>query len=145
MDIDLYLVVKVLLSCMRLRLLHFLWHFFQYDGHCIHNQFLRKNKCSVWVAYVFADVVVKAACLEKLPAWKVRDRGLEPHSGFQVQRNKMFLPRLLVKIQYCGEPLCPKDSVLGLRPPGLEFRIMCLDHSVISFMSPSSASSPGPV
>ena len=28
--------------------------------------------------------------------------------------------------------------MLDLRPPGLEFRIMCLEDSVISFISPSS-------
>ena len=56
----------------------------------------------------------------KLPAWKVRYRGFEPNSGLQVskkqnvsspltrkvksQRNKMFLPRSLIKIQYRVEP-----------------------------------------
>ena len=44
--------------------------------------------------------------------------------------------------QYCGEPLSPRGSVHGLRPPGLEFRILCLEGSVIS---PSSGGSPGPV
>ena len=34
--------------------------------------------------------------------------------------------------------------MLGLRPPGLEFRILCLEDSVISFISPSSGGSPGP-
>ena len=47
--------------------------------------------------------------------------------------------------QYCGEPLWPRGSVLGLRPPGLEFRILCLEDSVISIISPSSGGSPGPV
>ena len=31
------------------------------------------------------------------------------------------------------------------RPPGLEFRILCLEDSVISIISPSSGGSPGPV
>ena len=47
--------------------------------------------------------------------------------GFKFQRNKMFLPRSLVKNQYCEEPPWPWSSELGLRPPGFEFRIMCLD------------------
>ena len=123
----------------------------------------------------------------KLPARKVGDRGLEPHSGkseitlafkfqrtiyradgkssyrmfgtllephsgkseitlaFKFQRNKMFLPRSLVMIQYCREPPRPRGSVLGHRPPGLEFRILCLEGSVISFISPSSGGSLGPV
>ena len=38
----------------------------------------------------------------KLPAWKVRDRGANPTAAFGFQGNKMFLPRSLVKIQYCG-------------------------------------------
>ena len=47
--------------------------------------------------------------------------------------------------QYCGEPPCPRGSVLGLRPSELEFRILCLENSVISIISPSSGGSPGPV
>ena len=31
--------------------------------------------------------------------------------------------------QYCGEPPWPRGSVLGLRPPGLEFRILCLEDT----------------
>ena len=47
--------------------------------------------------------------------------------------------------QYCGEHPWSRGSVLGLRPPGLEFRILCLEDSVISIFSPSSGGSPGPV
>ena len=47
--------------------------------------------------------------------------------------------------QYCGEPPWPRGSVLGLRPPVLEFLILCLEDSVISIISPSSGGSPGPV
>ena len=39
-------------------------------------------------------------------------------------------------------PHPPRGSVLGLRPPGLRFRILCLEDSVISFISPSSGCSP---
>ena len=35
--------------------------------------------------------------------------------------------------------------VLGLRPPGLEIRIMCLEGSIIQFISPSPGGSPSPV
>ena len=55
-----------------------------------------------------------------------------PTLAFKFQRNRMFIPRSLVKIQYCGEPPWPRGSVLGLRPPGLEFQILCLEGSVIS-------------
>ena len=34
--------------------------------------------------------------------------------------------------------------MLSLRPPGLEFQIMCLVGNVISFISASSGESPGP-
>ena len=37
-------------------------------------------------------------------------------------------------MQYCGEPPWPRGSVRGLRPPGLEFRILCMEDSVISFI-----------
>ena len=46
-----------------------------------------------------------------------------------LKETKMFLPYPRVK----------------LRPPGLEFRILCLEDSVISFISPSSGGSPGPI
>ena len=39
---------------------------------------------------------------------------------------KIFLPRSVVTIQYCGEPPWLRGSVLGLRPPGREFQILCL-------------------
>ena len=47
--------------------------------------------------------------------------------------------------QFCGKPPWPRGSVLSLRPPGLEFWIMCLEDSVISIISPSSGGSPDPV
>ena len=47
--------------------------------------------------------------------------------------------------QYCGEPPWPRSSVFDLRPPGREFRILCLEDSVISIISPSSGGSPCPV
>ena len=84
--------------------------------------------------------LVKAACLESR-----RSRARTPTLAFKCQRNKMFLPRLPVKIQYCGELWWPWGSMLGLRPPGLEFWILCLEGSIISFISSSSGGSPGPV
>ena len=46
---------------------------------------------------------------------------------------------------YSGEPLWPRHSVIGLRPPQLKFRILCLEDSVVWFVSPSSWGSPGSV
>ena len=62
----------------------------------------------------------------KLPAWKVGDLGFEHHSS----RKQNVFSRALVKIQYFGEPPWPRGSVFGLIPPGLEFRILCLEGSV---------------
>ena len=81
----------------------------------------------------------------KLHAWNVGDRGSNPAPAFKFQRSRMFLPSSFVKIQYCGEPPWPRGSKLGVRPPGLKFRSLCLEGSVISFISPSSGCSPGPV
>ena len=64
-----------------------------------------------------------------------------PSLTFKIQRNI----RSLVKIQYCGEPPWPSGSVLGLRPPRFAFRILCLEGSVISSISPYSRGSPGPI
>ena len=47
--------------------------------------------------------------------------------------------------QYCGGPPWPIGSVPGLRPPGFKFRILCLEGSVISLISPSSGGSAGPI
>ena len=41
------------------------------------------------------------------------------------QRNKNVSSPSTCESQYCGEPPWPRGSVLGLRPPGLEFRILC--------------------
>ena len=57
------------------------------------------------------------------------------------ERNKNVSCLSTCETHYCGEPPWPRGSVLSLRPPGLEFRILCLEDSVISFISPSS----GPV
>ena len=46
------------------------------------------------------------------------------------------------KTQYCGESPWRRRSVLGIRLPGFEFRILCLEGSVISLISPSSGGSP---
>ena len=59
------------------------------------------------------DQVIEAACLESR-----RSRVRTPHP-FKFHRKKMFISRLLANIQYCGEPLLPRGSVLDLRPPGL--------------------------
>ena len=55
-----------------------------------------------------------------------------PALAFRFQRNKMFLLCSLVKIRYCGEPLWPGNSELGLRPPGFEFRVSCLEGRLSS-------------
>ena len=43
------------------------------------------------------SAVVNAACIGKLEI-----AGYEPHAGLQVSKNKIFLLRSLVMIQYCG-------------------------------------------
>ena len=65
-------------------------------------------------------------------AFHARVRGSVPGIG-GLKETKMFLPTC--KTQYCGKPLWPRGSVLGLRPPGLEFRILCLEDSLISFIT----------
>ena len=82
------------------------------------------------------------------PAWKVEDRGYKPHSELQISKKKnvsFSLTRSYDLILW--EPLWLRDGVLGLRvrPPGIEFRIMCQVGSVISFISPSPGGSPRPI
>ena len=77
--------------------------------------------------------VVKAVCLKSR-----RSRFRTPLWPSSFKETKMFLPRSVVKILYCGELSWSRGSVLGLRPPGFEFRILCLKGNVISFISWSS-------
>ena len=56
-----------------------------------------------------------------------------------------FLSFLVSSVLDIVESLRPSGIVLGLRPPGPEFKILCLEGSVISFISPLSGGLPGPV
>ena len=77
-------------------------------------------------------------------AFQVGVRGFVSRSR-RFERNKnVSSPSTLAKTQYCGEPPWPRGRVLGLRPPGFEFQILCLEGSVISIISPSSGGSLGP-
>ena len=84
--------------------------------------------------------VVKAACLE---SWRSRVR--TPLWTASFKETKRFFPVTRKTNQYCGEPPWPRGSVLDLRPPGPEFRILCLEGSVISLISQSSGGYHGPV
>ena len=77
-------------------------------------------------------------------AFHARVRGSVPGLGGLKGTKNVSSPSTC-ESQYCGEPPWPRCSVLGLRPPGLEFWILCLEDSVISFISPSSGGSPDPV
>ena len=92
-----------------------------------------RNIMSVWG--VGPRVAVSTA------AFHARVRGLFPGFG-GLKDTKLFLPPSTREIQYCGEPPWPRGGVIGLRPPGFEFRILCLEGSVIS---PSSGDSTGQV
>ena len=56
-------------------------------------------------------------------------RGSFPGLGLKV--TKINIPHPQKKISIVGS----LRSVLGLRPPGFAFRILCLGHSVISLIS----------
>ena len=77
-------------------------------------------------------------------AFHARVRGSVPGLGGLKGTKNVSSPSTC-ESQYCGEPPWPRGSVLGLRPPGLEFRILCPEDSVISIISTSSGGSPGPV
>ena len=79
-----------------------------------------------------------------LPAWKVGDRGFELRSDIQVSKKENVSSPLTREHSILWEPSCARGSVFGLRPSGLEFRIMCLEGSVISLISTSSRFSTGP-
>ena len=77
-------------------------------------------------------------------AFHARVRGSVSGLGGLKETNNVSSPPTC-ESQYSGEPPWPRGSVLGLGPPGLEFRILCLEDCVISIISPSSGGSPGPV
>ena len=77
-------------------------------------------------------------------AFHARVRGSVPGLG-GLKETKMLLPHPCVKISIVGSLRDREVAVLGLRPPGLEFRIRCLENSVISIISSSSGGSPSPV
>ena len=77
-------------------------------------------------------------------AFHARVRGSVPGLGGLKETKNVSSPSTC-ESQYCGEPPWPRGNVFGLRPPELEFRILCLEDSVISIISPFSGGSPGPV
>ena len=115
---------------------------------------LKKKKKIYWV-YVAVVMVITLSLLAtcqgggprvvaSTAAFHARVRGSVPGLG-GLKKNKNVSSPSTCESQYCGEPPWPRGGVLGLRPPGLEFRILCLEDSVISIISPSSGGSPGPV
>ena len=79
----------------------------------------------------------------KLPAWKVRDRGFEPHSNLQISKK-----RNVSSLHTCKDSILQEASVsLRARHQTARTRIsnLCLDGRAISFIAPSSRGSPGPV
>ena len=77
-------------------------------------------------------------------AFHARVWGSVPGLGGLKETNNVSSPSTCEN-QYCRGPPRPRGSVLGLRAPGREFRILCLDDSLISIISPSSGGSPGPI
>ena len=75
-------------------------------------------------------------------AFQARVRGFVSQSR-RFERNKNVSSPSTSETQYCEEPPCPRGIVLALRLPGFAFRILCLEGSVISLISPSSGVSPG--
>ena len=76
-------------------------------------------------------------------AFHAKVRGSVPGLG-GLKETKMFLPHPRVKVSIVRS-LRDREVLLGLRPPGHEFRILCPEDSVISIISPSPGGSPGPV
>ena len=66
-------------------------------------------------------------------AFHARVRGSVPGLGGLKETKNVSSPSTY-ESQYCGEPQGPRGSVLGLRPPGLEFRILCLEAQFSLYM-----------
>ena len=74
-------------------------------------------------------------------AFHARVRDSVPGLG-GLKETKMFLPHPRVKLSIVGSL---RDREVACSASALEFRILCLEDSVISFISLSSGGSPGPV
>ena len=77
-------------------------------------------------------------------AFHARVLGSVPGLG-DLKETKMFLPHPRVKVSIVGSLRDRELACSASDPPALEFRILCPEGSVISFISPSSGGSPGPV
>ena len=84
-----------------------------------------------------ARVVVSTAAIHASPGLVSRSR--------QFERNKNVSSPSTCKTQICVEPPWSRVSVVGQRPQGFQFRILCLEHSAIQLISPFSGVSPGPI
>ena len=82
--------------------------------------------------------VVKAACLESRGSW-VR-APLWPSNFKEI---KCFFPAHSQRFTIVRS-LCDREVAWSASDPGLKFRILCLERSVISFISPSSGGFHGP-
>ena len=79
-------------------------------------------------------IVQKCGLFTMLYKWKGRDPGVVVKTAcLESQMSRVLAFK------------CPRRSVLGFRPTGLEFGILCLDDGVISFISPFSGDYSGPV
>ena len=62
-------------------------------------------------------------------AFHARVQGSVPGLGGLKETKHVSSPSTC-ESQYCGDPPWPRDSVLCLRPPGLEFRILCFFNQI---------------
>ena len=94
------------------------------------NDFRRPILIKLYKHY-FLVGLMRGRVVVSTAAFHARVRGSLPSLGGLKETKNASSPSTC-ESQYCGEPPCPRGSVLGLRPPGLEFRILCLEDSVIS-------------
>ena len=95
-----------------------------------------KNAGALMWLIVFLCVGGGPRVVVSTAAFHARVRGSVPGLGGLKETKNVSSPSTC-ESQYCGESLWPRGSVLGLRPPGLEFRILCLGDSVISIILPA--------
>ena len=77
----------------------------------------------------------------KLPAWEIGDCRFEPRSGIQVSKKISKKKQNVSSLLTCKDSILYESSVTEnwqARPQTARVRILCLDDSVISFISPSS-------
>ena len=112
-----------------------LYYKFLWNVWCRNFAFLSEHQKNMWIFHPTQAAGGGPRVVVSTAAFHARAQGSVPVLGGLKETKNVSSPSTC-ESQYCGEPPWPRGSVLSLRLPGLEFRVLCLEDSVISIISP---------